>query len=261
LPIVIALLILAAIKICTPAHKAPDAPVKTLKQFLQIALQPVGETMYIWGGGWNMADNAAGPEAMRIGCSPRWKEFFSRQTSAYSLRGTAYMIHDGLDCTGYLGWALYNLFPNDTGYVTWASNMVQSLVSRNWGLSAYRGSARDLQAGDIMGNERHVWISLGVCADGSAVMVHASPPGVMINGTRSGYRASQAAALAEQYMRTHHPVWYARYPNCAQDESYLYTFDRFRWSAEILPDPDGYRAMRADAILADLFRSVRKARQ
>lgn len=236
---------------CAFTERQQDEPAKTLKQFLQIALQPVGETMYVWGGGWNEADNAAGPEAMSIGCSPRWKEFFNKQTSAYNPGVTVYRIHDGLDCTGYLGWALYNLFPNDTGYVTWASNMVRSLTEYGWG-EGTRG-VPDTQAGDIMGNAEHVWISLGVCADGSAVILHASPPGVMINGTQSGGARSRAVALAERYMRAYHAEWYAKYPNCAQGASYLYNFDRFRWRADVLPDPDGYRAMSADEVLADLY--------
>jgi len=251
-PIAAALLILALLRICAPAAEQKSAPAqKTLKQFLRIALQPVGETMYIWGGGWNEADTAAGPGAMRIGCSPRWREFFNTQTSAYSPWDTMYRIHDGLDCTGYLGWALYNLFPNDTGYVTWASNMTQSLEGFGWGEVA-RG-VPDLQAGDIMGSAVHVWISLGACADGSAVMVHASPPGVMINGTQSGGARSEAVALAERYMRERYAAWYAKYPNCAQNNSYLRDFERFRWHAGVLPDPDGYRSMRAEEILADLY--------
>jgi hypothetical protein len=238
--------------ISSAVHAKPQA--KTLKQFLQIAMQPVGETMYVWGGGWNEADNAAGPEGMTIGRSPRWKAFFNEQTSVYSTRDTAYMIHDGLDCTGFLGWALYNIFPNDTGHVTWASNAARMLTQNGWGSAAARGTIRSsVQAGDIMCNDDHVWISLGLCADGSAVILHASPPGVMINGTQSVAAKSAAIALAEHYMRSYFAEWYAKYPNCARGESYLTDFDRFRWSAEVLPDPDGYRRMSAASVLEDLF--------
>lgn len=33
---------------------------KTLQNFLTIAIQPVGQTMYVWGGGWNEEDTGAG---------------------------------------------------------------------------------------------------------------------------------------------------------------------------------------------------------
>ena len=48
----------------------------SLLHFLQVSMQPVGECMYIWGGGWNAADNGPGIEAVNIGVSKRWKEFF-----------------------------------------------------------------------------------------------------------------------------------------------------------------------------------------
>ena len=51
----------------------------TLKKLLQTALQPVGSTLYVWGGGWNEADTGAGEEAVTIGVSPRWKSFFEKQ--------------------------------------------------------------------------------------------------------------------------------------------------------------------------------------
>ena len=55
----------------------------TLKQFITIAMQPVGKVMYVWGGGWNEADTGAGIEAMTIGVSPNWKAFFEKQDKDY----------------------------------------------------------------------------------------------------------------------------------------------------------------------------------
>lgn len=42
---------------------------KTLQNFLTIAMQPVDQTMYVWGGGWNEEDTGAGQDARRIGVS------------------------------------------------------------------------------------------------------------------------------------------------------------------------------------------------
>lgn len=39
----------------------------TLKHFLKTSIKPVGQTMYVWGGGWNKADTAAGKEARQMG--------------------------------------------------------------------------------------------------------------------------------------------------------------------------------------------------
>jgi hypothetical protein len=228
--------------------------VKTVKQFLQIALLPVGETMYVWGGGWNEEDTAAGPEAMTIGVSPRWREFFNRQTSGYDYRNTRYQIHDGLDCSGFVGWALYNLFPNDTGYVMFAKDMVQTFANYGWGTRTASNNVRDHKAGDIMGNNGHVWISLGTCSDGSVVILHSSPQGVMINGTQAGSSMTDAVWLAEHYMKNYFPLWYDKFPDLRRGGSYLTDFDRFRWNTETLADPEGYRDMDAAAILADLFK-------
>lgn len=48
---------------------------QTLLNFLITAKAPLGHTMYVWGGGWNEEDTAAGEEARSIGESPRWQEF------------------------------------------------------------------------------------------------------------------------------------------------------------------------------------------
>ena len=38
----------------------------TLENLLKTALLPIGNTMYIYGGGWNEEDTGAGIEAMTI---------------------------------------------------------------------------------------------------------------------------------------------------------------------------------------------------
>lgn len=44
----------------------------TLENLLKTALLPIGNTMYIYGGGWNEEDTGAGIEAMTIGVSHKW---------------------------------------------------------------------------------------------------------------------------------------------------------------------------------------------
>ena len=56
---------------------------KTLQEFLKIAMEPVGQTMYVWGGGWNEEDTGAGIEATTLGLSSQWKIFFEQQSSNY----------------------------------------------------------------------------------------------------------------------------------------------------------------------------------
>ena len=75
---------------------------KTLQEFLKIALEPVGQTMYVWGGGWNEEDTGARIEATTLGLSRQWKVFFEPQSSNYDYQTTLYQIHDRLDCSGYV---------------------------------------------------------------------------------------------------------------------------------------------------------------
>ena len=58
-------------------HKA------TIKRLIQVALQPVGSTMYVWGGGWNQTDDGSGIESTTIGVPSRWAIFFRSQTKDY----------------------------------------------------------------------------------------------------------------------------------------------------------------------------------
>ena len=226
---------------------------KTLKQFLQIAMQPVGETMYVWGGGWNEEDTAAGIEALTIGVSPNWKEFFDKQDRYYNSAKTNYMIHSGLDCTGFIGWALFNLIPNDSGYVMKSGTLTQTLAKYNWGSWYSKKNIKTHIAGDIMGMPGHVWISMGACDDGSVLILHSSPPGVSLYGTQTGSKKSEAVALAEKYIQKYYPAWYGKYPDCKRGSSYLTKFDMFRWNEEFLPDPDNYRKMKPEELLKDLF--------
>ncbi len=236
----------------------------TLKELLLTALQPVGSTMYVWGGGWNEADTGAGPDAVTIGVSAQWKRFFEMQDSGYDYKTTRYQIRDGLDCSGFIGWCIYNVLETENGkpgYVMLAQQMAQNFAMRGWGTYTVAGHVKDYHAGDIMSTTSgHVWMVVGKCSDGSVVILHASPPGVQLAGTPtpSGKTNSKAVALAETYMKTYFPEWYGKFPDCAKGFSYLTDYSQMSWDISgnvIMSDPDRYRSKSANRILKDLFAS------
>lgn len=242
--------------------------VHTIKNLLMTSLEPVGSTMYIYGGGWNEEDTGAGVEAVSIGLSQTWKEFYDKQNSYYDYSDYNYkkdvsVIHLGLDCSGYVGWAVYNTLNTENnldGYVDSSKKIASNLAAKGWGTLSAKGSFTDYQAGDIMSAScndcAHVWICIGQCDDGSVVFLHSSPPGVQISGTYTidGNKNSQAVALAAEYMRKYYPQWYERYPDSSRNQSYLSHYDRFRWTEGVmLSDPEGLRNMKAEDVLKVLF--------
>ncbi|MBB5184322.1 hypothetical protein HNQ43_000357 [Faecalicoccus acidiformans] len=229
---------------------------KTLQEFLKIAMEPVGQTMYVWGGGWNEEDTGAGIEATTLGLSSQWKIFFEQQSSNYDYQTTLYQIHDGLDCSGYVGWVIYNLMESESGqsgYVMKSQEMASTYASYGWGTFTPYSEVTDHKPGDIFSNEGHVYISLGTCDDGSVLLVHSSPPGVRLCGTllASG-ESSKAVELASSIMSTHYPKWFEKYPSCEVDLSYLTNYDQFQWNVDTLSDAQFIQNLSAEEI-ADLL--------
>ena len=229
---------------------------KTMQEFLKIAMEPVGQTMYVWGGGWNEEDTGAGIEATTLGLSSQWKIFFEQQSSNYDYQTTLYQIHDGLDCSGYVGWGIYNLMESESGqsgYVMKSQEMASTYASYGWGTFTPYSEVTDHKPGDIFSNEGHVYISLGTCDDGSVLLVHSSPPGVRLCGTLlpSG-ESSKAVELASSIMSTHYPEWFEKYPSCEVDLSYLTNYDQFQWNADTLSDAQFIQNLSAEEI-ADLL--------
>ena len=232
----------------------------TLKKLLQTALQPVGQTLYVWGGAWNEEDTGAGVEAVTLGVSPQWKKFYDQNDSSYDYNQTRYQIHNGLDCSGYVGWTVYNTFNTSNGnegFVT-ESEETANFAGKGWGIYAPAGSFSDYRAGDILSSSTHVYIALGQCKDSSLVLLHSSPPGVVICGTctRDGKYNSEAAELARKYMQKYYPDWYSRYGSVTKGYSYLNSFSRMRWKIKgvsMMRDPDKYSKKTADQILLDLL--------
>jgi hypothetical protein len=163
------------------------------------------------------------------------------------------MSADGLDCTGFIGWAVFNLLPNDTGYVVKSDYMVQTYASYGWGTLIKKNDIQTRVPGDIMGKSGHAWISLGTCADGSVLILHSSPPGAQLCGTQSGSVKSDAVKLAENFTAAYYPEWNAKFPDRVRNNAYLTDYDMFRWDPEFLPDPDGIRESSPEKVLEILF--------
>lgn len=240
--------------------------VSTIKNLLQTALAPMGSTMYVWGGGWNKADTGAGKEAKQIGVSPAWRAFAKNKKASYNYRNYRYQIHNGLDCSGYVGWCIYNVLNtsnNKRGYVYSASQQARKFAELGFG--SYRSSKkiRNYCAGDIMSSTcnccGHVWIVVGECKDGSVVLLHSSPAGVQLSGTVTpqGKKNSQAYRLAKKYMKKYYKAWYKKYPEVSRGITYLSHYSQMRWRVTgkqvTLSDPDGYQSMSAEKVLKDLF--------
>lgn len=233
----------------------PPADPVSILNFLKIAASPVGSTMYIWGGGWNEEDTGAGIEAVTLGLSPAWAEFAALQGSDYDYNDFRYHIHKGLDCSGYAGWAVYNILETENGregYVCSSTAMAKNLADRGLGTYIPAEEMTQWLPGDIMSMKGHVWIAVGQCGDGSVLLLHASPPGVIFSGTAlPDGSESEAVRLAQTVMQTHFPDWYARFPDCSRPHSYLTASSAMRWS--VLADDEGIRDLTAEEVVSAIF--------
>ena len=259
---------------------------KTLLNFLKTALEPVGTTLYIYGGGWDWQDVGSSIQARTIGVSPDWLRFFNEQDENYTYKEpdgdsekadptTSYYpygeyneyYYAGLDCSGFVGWAIYNTFETENmqdGYVTSSTSMAKKLAGRGYGDWTQDISA--MKPGEIMSLNGHVWISLGTCNDGSTLIVHSTPSRSRTNQPGGGVQISaigdsedcEAYKLADRYMSEYYPEWYERYPIYLCDPNVYFTFTgenagKFTWSNDIMPDSENVRDMTPDEVLELLF--------
>lgn len=229
----------------------------TMEDFLQTALEPVGSTMYIWGGGWDDEDSKAGATSTQIGVSPQWKIFYSQQDESYDYNDHRYERENGLDCSGYVGWVIYNTFENDDGkdgYVAKSTELAESLAARGWGKLIK--NPKEFLAGDIVSMDGHVWICLGTCTDGSVLLVHSSPPGVSVCGTQiTEGESSIAIELATEFMEKNYPQWQEKYPERRVSDTYLENVTVFRWNENILKGAEQYQNLRGEELLTELSRN------
>lgn len=231
----------------------------SIKKLLLNGIKPVGKTMYIYGGSWNKEDTGAGKEAITIGLSSLWKEFADKQTSSYDYKSYMYMNNLGLDCSGYIGWTIYNTLKNKyskTGYVYKSTDIGKKLSQLKMGNIS--NTIVNYKPGDILCSNcnccKHVWLAIGQCSDKSVVLLHSSPPGVMLSGTTTpDNKNSEAIQLAQYYMHTYYPKWFARFPQIERNSTYLTHYYQFRWYEYVLSDNENYSAMSVENILKDLF--------
>lgn len=231
---------------------------KTIKNYLLGALQPVGQALYVWGGGWT--------DATRKGVSPTWTQWYTSQDSSYDYNNYRDLSVSnrvkGLDCSGFVGWAAYQVMQTESGvgsgYTVVSGDVGSSYKSRGWGriLTQADLAASDytLKAGDIGYNDGHTWIVIGQCTDKSIVIVHSTPQaGCQISGTPtpSGNYSSNAITLAKKYMSRY--AGFTKYDYHTSSGNYVRNGNFFRWNRSTLADPDNYMKKNAAQILADLF--------
>ena len=271
-----------------PISGAPGE--RTLRNLLTCAMEPVGTTVYMFGGGWNWQDTGGGPSSQIIGVSPDWRRFWEEHDANYTYRvdsnptGSYYPFggfneywYAGLDCSGFVSWSVYNALqatPGQPSYGGKSTYMAQRYAGYGWGTWEHSfktptGSAETaFHPGDIMSMKGHVWLSLGTCSDGSIVIAHSTPSpsvtgklggGVQI-GAVGNSQNCEAYKLADHYMHTYYPEWCSRYRTTLKSPGdYLAVKDaacgRFRWDTEngILSDPDGIGNMSANDALKLIF--------
>lgn len=297
--------------IITDAHEIPEGnPVfyvppiygtpgkHTLGNFIATALQPVGTTLYIYGGGWDWQDEGAANQARTIGLSPDWIRFFKNQdenftykskdgdesrknpsNSYYPYGGYNQYYFAGLDCSGFVGWTLYNTFYDTNGqggFVVPSTRLAKMLAEQGYGEWTQKDVVPDgrmesrMKPGDIMSINGHVWISLGTCEDQSVVIVHSTPSnsrtgqpggGVQI-GSIGTSRNCEAYQLADYYMSKYYPEWYRRYPVSLHNPNTYFAVKgnqvgKFSWDTsggeKKLTDPGGYQGQSANTVLKALF--------
>lgn len=244
---------------------------RTVLNLLRTAMQPMGTTLYIYGGGWNEQDTGADVAARAPLPSPAWRAFFLSQNAAYDYRRflDPRFRRCGLDCSGYLGWTLCAALhskPQNEGYVCPSTEMAGRLAAR--GLGTLLRSPTDFLPGDVFSMSGHVWLCVGACRDGSLVIAHSSPtPDRIGTGRGGGVQLSalppddsnlscEALTLARHYMRRF-PTWSARYAAQAKPRAqYTVLPDNpnsglFRFTA--LSDPENIKKQDAPTILSALF--------
>ncbi len=233
---------------------------RTIKNYLAGAIQPVGQALYVWGGGWN--------DSTLKGVSSTWREFYYSQDEDYDYQENG--LNDlsaanrakGLDCSGFVGWATYQVFHSTSGegygYTVVANDVGSYYKSKGWGTtltqSQLKAASYTLKPGDVGYNSGHTWIVIGQCSDKSVVIVHSTPnAGCQLSGTTTpdGDYSSQAITLAKKYMSKY--SGYTKYDYHTSAGNYIKNGNYFRWDSSILSDPDGYLNKTADQILADLY--------
>lgn len=214
---------------------------RTLKNYLQTAMNPVGTALYVYGGSWDWQDVNSSTQALTIGLPQSWIDFFQQQDANYTYKNSADPAHSyyphnswnqyyyaGVDCSAYIGWTVYNVMhtkstTNDLsdGYVMSAVKMAKTFADKGWG--TWTRDIKSFKPGDIFSMSGHVWTVLGVCDDGSIVFLHSTPSdskagqgggGVQLsalNPNSDNDKNCEAYKLVTKYMTKYYPEWSTRY--------------------------------------------------
>ena len=258
----------SAMGISTPARAATTISTeavpgeKTLRNLLETALLPCGSTLYVWGGGWNEEDTGAGPDATAIGTSRTWKRYFQDHAGTYDYKEHKYEIRNGLDCSGFVGWTIYNTMEDQSGqagYVYSSKNTAAEYAAKNWGTYIENSQIKSYQVGDIVSISGHVWICLGQCEDGSVLLIHSTPnAGVQISGTQtlSGNADSEAVQIAQETMKKYFPYWSSFYSVKTCSVSTYLAGNLMRWDfSKDLKDPEGIHNMTPSQVVDVLLKN------
>lgn len=264
---------------------------KTVMNFIKTSLMPVGTALYVFGGGWDWQDTGSAIQARTLGVSDDWVRFFTSQDENYTFRDrnddkslrdpkTSYYpfggyneyYYAGLDCSGFVGWAIYNTFETEdgrSGYVGSSTKMAKRFAEE-YGWGSFTQKASPLLPGDIVSIKGHVWISLGTCEDGSVLIVHSTngfvsrtgqPGGGVGLGAIGSSKECEAYKLADQYMSKFYPEWYRRYSVSLSNPDKYFTIEgedagHFSWnttSGQGLSDALGAQNMKPSEILKYCF--------
>ena len=234
---------------------------KTIKNYLAGALMPVGQALYVWGGGWNDSTRKGLSDTMT-----NWYNKWSANPSGYDYNNYRDLSTSnrakGFDCSGFVGWSAYQVMQTQSGvgygYTVVSGEIGSYYKGKGWGTivnqSYLSQNGWELKPGDIGYNDGHTWIVLGQCSDKSVVIIHSTPQaGVQISGTTTptGSYSSEAVALAKKYMSLY--SGYSIFNYHPSVGNYIRNGNYLRWNGNTLSDPDGYYNMTADQILYDLF--------
>ena len=214
---------------------------RTLKNYLQTAMNPVGTALYVYGGSWDWQDVNSSTQALTIGLPQSWIDFFQQQDANYTYKNSADPAHSyyphnswnqyyyaGVDCSAYIGWTVYNVMHTESttndlsdGYVMSAVKMAKTFADKGWG--TWTRDIKSFKPGDIFSMSGHVWTVLGVCDDGSIVFLHSTPSdskagqgggGVQLsalNPNSDNDKNCEAYKLVTKYMTKYYPEWSERY--------------------------------------------------
>ncbi|MCR5469177.1 MAG: hypothetical protein K6F37_09465 [Lachnospiraceae bacterium] len=264
---------------------------KTLANFIKTALMPVGTTLYVYGGGWDWQDEGSSIQATTLGVSYDWVRFFNEQDENYTYKNENPTVsyypygeyneyyYAGLDCSGFLGWSIYNTFETasgNEGYVGSSTKFAKRLSEYGWGSFTrsldQTANGYKTKPGDVMSISGHVWISLGTCDDGSTLVLHSTAGAKSVTGQPGGgveigaigySRDCEAYKIADKYMSSHYPQWYSRYHVYLCDPETYFNLDNenaglFSWDVNAgssgLSDNEGIQNMKPDEVLEYFYK-------